>query len=94
MFVRGFRVTRLTSRILPWLRGAAGPARLPEHDPDPDAELVVGIPANTQVREPILRFRPLIDVSKHQDPLITLLGYIATVSVFISHCVFTMWRVI
>ncbi|KAI0290551.1 hypothetical protein B0F90DRAFT_1671913 [Multifurca ochricompacta] len=54
IFVRGFRVTRFI-RILPRLRGAAGPAPLPDgHEPEPDAQL-------------------------YQDPLRTLLEYIAEV---------------
>ncbi|KAI0291080.1 hypothetical protein B0F90DRAFT_1779787 [Multifurca ochricompacta] len=62
IFVRGFRVTRFI-RILPRLRGAAGPAPLPDgHEPEPDAQLV-SVPAGTN----------------YQDPLRTLLEYIAEV---------------
>jgi hypothetical protein len=38
IFIRGFRVTRLTSRLFPWLRGAAGPAQIPGDDDDDDPE--------------------------------------------------------
>jgi hypothetical protein len=51
IFLRGFRATRFTSKIIPWLRAAAGPAQMPGGDdyPDPDAQLV-SIPASTHVR--------------------------------------------
>jgi hypothetical protein len=38
IFIRGFRVTRLTSRLFPWLRGAAGPAQIPDDD-DPESDM-------------------------------------------------------
>ena len=48
IFVRGFRVI-LFSKILPLLRGAAGPDQLPgEGDPDPDPQLN-SIPTETHV---------------------------------------------
>jgi len=63
IFIRGLRVIRFPWRIFSRLRGAAGPARIPgEDDPDPDAQ-PVGIPADTP--------------SHYQDPLHTLLEYIA-----------------
>ena len=49
IFVRGFRVTRFL-KIIPGIRGAAGPAHLPdEDDPNPDAQLE-SIPNETRVR--------------------------------------------
>ena len=49
IFIRGFRVTRF-SKIIPRLRGAAGPAQLPdEDDPNPDTQLK-SIPDETRVR--------------------------------------------
>jgi len=49
IFVRGIRVTKI-SRILPWLRGGAGPPRIPgDFEPDPDTELR-SIPEDTHVR--------------------------------------------
>jgi hypothetical protein len=51
IFIRGFRVARF-SMILPRLRGAAGPAQLPEGDSDSDKELQ-GIPVDTSVRKSV-----------------------------------------
>lgn len=50
IFIRGFRVARFSSKIIPRLRGAAGPSQLPdEDDPDPDTQLN-SIPDETHVR--------------------------------------------
>ena len=51
IFIRGFRVI-LFSKILPLLRGAAGPAQLPgegDPDPDPQGSQLNSIPAETRV---------------------------------------------
>jgi hypothetical protein len=51
IFIRGFRITRF-SMILPRLRGAAGPARVPEGDSDSDKQLQ-GIPVDSSVRKSV-----------------------------------------
>ncbi|KAH9989072.1 hypothetical protein BJV74DRAFT_838710 [Russula compacta] len=63
IFVRGFRVARLL-RILPRLRAAAEPTQSSdENEPEPESDTqLMGIPTETN----------------YQDPLHTLLGYIAT----------------
>ena len=95
IFVRGFRATRI-AKILPWLRGAAGPARIPgedHHDEDDSDTQVTSIPSNTDVRLSIRHSNLCLpDISKYQDPLHTLLEYIATVRVDDLRCVFIMRR--
>ena len=67
--------------ILPRLRGAAGPARVPEGDSDSDKQLQ-GIPVDSSVRKSVYHSirQPLLNNVKYQDPLCTLLRYISTVS--------------
>jgi len=62
IFIRGFRVSRFSSRLLPWLQGAAGPAFIPGND-DPEHDMQL-----TSISGDI----------HHQDPLHTLLEYITT----------------
>ena len=89
-------MTRI-AKILPWLRAAAGPSRIPgeDHDEDDSDTQATSIPDNTHVRLSIRHPNfCLPDVSKYQDPLHTLLEYIATVRVDDLRCVFMMRRVL
>ena len=68
--------------VWPRLRGLAGPAPdLPEPEPEPDTHLqLMGIPADTDVSNSSHFSTLLYNPPKYQDPLHTLLEYIAEVS--------------
>lgn len=72
--------------IWPRLRGLAGPAPdLPEPEPEPETHLqLMGIPADTNVSKSGHFSTLLFDPLKYQDPLYTLLEYIAEVSTSIK----------
>ena len=72
--------------IWPKLRGLAGPA--PDlHEPEPESDThirLMGVPADDDVRDSHHLPTLLFDASKYQDPLHTLLGYIAEVSMSVG----------
>ena len=72
--------------IWPRLRGLAGPA--PDlHEPEPESDThlqLIRVPADTDVSNSSHFLALLFDVSKYQDPLHTLLEYIAEVSISIG----------
>jgi hypothetical protein len=71
--------------IWPRLRGLAGPAPLPEPEPEPDTHLqLMGVPADDDVSNSSHFPTLLFDGSKYQDPLHTLLEYIAGVSISVG----------
>jgi len=72
------------------LRAAAGPVQVPSED-DLGADMqLISFPGDARVNVTISHFRPLSDVSKYQDPVYTLLKYIAIVSVLVSYHVFVI----
>ena len=71
--------------IWPRLRGLAGPASLPEPEPESDTHLqLMGVPGDDDVRNSSHFSTLLFDASKYRDPLYTLLEYIAEASVSVG----------
>ena len=86
VFIRGFRVSRSFWVLPRHLKAAAGPSSdAGGYDGNPDTELISLSPFTT-VKNPILIFSVISDVSKCRDPLHLLLDYIAEVSTGLVSC--------